>query len=281
MNTIYASPVCKLEELKDIFIELTARNCNMRCRECYIEFPFNKNIKDFIKTDAVKTGLEQLKSQELRCIYLTGAEPMTHPDFNSILRLCIQKSDVCICTNASFINEKKARFLKNVELASTNNISFKLSFTHWDEIKNDSVRSRGAYRQNIFALKCLDKYEFLNIINISNYYKESHNKLINEFQSKLSDIGIQNAVIQISEWKSSCQNSPLNDTNWELNGATDCMTSRTLTSTGIFACPFLANDYRGRMGSDFNNYSKTIRLETEFCATCLRNKDKIFTVELE
>ena len=41
-------------ELKDIFIELTAKNCNIRCRECYINFPLSKNIKDFIKLDTIK-----------------------------------------------------------------------------------------------------------------------------------------------------------------------------------------------------------------------------------
>lgn len=277
MNTIYASPVCELEQLNDIFIELTAKNCNTRCRECYIKFPFTKNIKDFIKTDTVKESLNQLENENIRCIYLTGAEPMTHPDFNSILRLCIKKANVCICTNASFINEKKARFLRNVESNEEHNIMFKLSFAHWDELKNDAVRTRGSYRQNIYALKCLDKYNFTNILSVSNFYKEPHNSIINRFQEKLEEIGIENAVIQINEWAT--ENNI--DTLPELTGATDCMSSRTLTVNGVFSCPFLANDYRGRMGSDFNNYSKTVRLETSFCAACIKNNDKMLTVELE
>lgn len=279
MNTIYQSPICKLTELKDIFIELTSKNCNLRCRQCYIDFPITKNVKDFIKQDTVKQALADLNNNNLRCIYLTGAEPMTHPDFNSILRLCIKTSNVCICTNASFINEKKARFLKGVETASNHNIMFKLSFTHWDEIKNDNVRSRGAYRQNIYALKCLDKYGFTNIITVSNYYKEPHNKIVDEFGKKLSDMGIDNAVIKVNEWCFNNNNSVEVQDNISLS--TDCMTSRTLTENGIFSCPFLANDYRGRMGSNFSNFSDTTRLETSYCEACIKNKDKMFTVELD
>ncbi|MCR5265793.1 MAG: radical SAM protein, partial [Cyanobacteria bacterium RUI128] len=171
MNTIFKSPVCEIKELKDLFIEMTAKNCNSRCKQCYIDFPFTKNIKDFIKPDVVKQALTDLKEEKIRCIYLTGAEPMTHPDFNLILRLCLKKSNVCIITNASLINEKKARFLKNVENESNYQIIFKISFAHYDEIKNDGVRARGSYRQNFYALKCLDKYEFTNIICVSNYYK--------------------------------------------------------------------------------------------------------------
>ena len=59
---------------------------------------------------------------------------------------------------------------------------------------------------------------------------------------------------------------------------TDCMYSRTLCSSGIYTCPFLSNDYRGRLGSSFKNYSKNITAETNFCATCSRNNDFIFLI---
>ena len=277
MNTIYASSVCTLKELKDLFIELTAKNCNTRCRQCFIDFPFTKNVKDFIKTEKVKKCISDIK-ENIRCIYLTGAEPMTHPDFNTILRLCIKKSDVCICTNASFINEKKARFLKNVENLSEHQIMFKLSFTHYDELKNDAIRYRGSFRQNMYAIKCLDKYDFLNIITVSNYYKEPDEVIISNFQDKLTDIGVENAVVQITKWNN--PTTEQSDIRKNVIPNTDCLTSRTLTQNGVFSCPFLANDYRGRMGSDFQNYSKNIRLETPYCQTCINNGDKMFTVEM-
>ena len=276
MNTIFKSPVCEMTELKDLFIELTAKNCNSRCRQCYIEFPFTKTIKDFIKVDNVKQSLIELREKNLRCIYLTGAEPMTHPDFNTILRLCLKKSNVCIITNGTFINEKKARFLKNVENESNYQIIFKLSFTHFDEQKNDEVRSRGSFRQNMYALKCLDKYDFTNVICVSNYYKLPHNSIVSMFQDKLSDLGIENAIIQVNEWSGKNDNETL-----ELTSTPDCMTSRTVTVNGVFSCPFLANDYRGRMGSDLKNYSKTVRMETPYCATCQKNKDKMFSVDID
>jgi len=69
---------------------------------------------------------------------------MTHPDFNAILRLCLTRTNVCICTNSTFINEKKARFLKKVEEESPNEIIFKLSIDHYDEMKNDKEINLGA-----------------------------------------------------------------------------------------------------------------------------------------
>ena len=59
---------------------------------------------------------------------------------------------------------------------------------------------------------------------------------------------------------------------------TDCMFGRILTEKGVYSCPFLAGDYRGRAGSTFQNFSKNISAETEFCATCSKNKKPIFTI---
>ena len=183
---ICQSTVCNLKAFNNLFIELTAKNCNQHCRHCYIDFPLSKNVKDFISVDLVKNALVDTKNRELKCIYLTGAEPMTHPDFNSILRLCLKRSNVCIFTNGTFINEKKARFLKRVEDESNYEIIFKLSIDHYNEVKSDDIRGRGSYRQVLHAIKSLVKYGFNPILNITNYYKEDKTVLINEFKKLCS-----------------------------------------------------------------------------------------------
>ena len=89
MTSIFTAPVYKLEDLNNIFIELTAKNCNQRCKNCYLDLPVStKTVKDFLSVDRIKEALNDTKNENIHCIYLTGAEPMTHPDFNTILRLC-------------------------------------------------------------------------------------------------------------------------------------------------------------------------------------------------
>ena len=152
-NCIYTAPVYKLEELNNLFIELTAKNCNQRCSSCYIDFPMSKNVKDFISIDKIKEALNDTKFENLYCIYLTGAEPMTHPDFNTILRLCLKRCNVCICTNASFLNEKKIRFLKKVEEEGVNQIFLKLSLCHYNELDSDKVKYRATTDKQYMRLK--------------------------------------------------------------------------------------------------------------------------------
>ncbi len=277
--TIFQSPVCELKSLNNLFIEMTAKNCNQRCKHCFIDFPLSKKVKDFISQDTVKKALNDTLAEPLQCIYLTGAEPMTHPDFNSILRLCLKRTNVCICTNATFINEKKARFLKRVEDESRYELIFKLSIDHYDELKNDEIRGRGSYRQVLHAVKYLSKYDFNPILSVTNYYNESSKVLEENFISILNKIGFNadKRNICINEWYNP-NNNPEDFNSSLQHVSTDCEYGRIVSEKGIYACPFLSNDHRGRCGSSFADYSRKISLETPYCNTCLKNKRQVFSI---
>lgn len=276
-NTLLTSPQCQMKTFDNLFIELTAKNCNQRCRHCYIDFPFSRNVKDFISIDIIKKALADTSKENIQCIYLTGAEPMTHPDFNAILRACLKRTNVCICTNGTFINEKKARFLKKVEDETSNEIIFKLSIDHYNELKNDDIRSRGAYRTTLNAMKNLIKYGFNPIITVTNYYKEPYDVMISEFKKVFIKIGckIEENSIVINEYFDKTKEVEFPENGWE---NLDCEYGRILTSKGVYTCPFLAGDYRGRCGSDFTDFSKHNLLETSCCAICMTNKNKIFGI---
>jgi len=295
-NSIYTAVTYQLEELNNIFIELTAKNCNQRCSNCYIDFPMSKNVKDFISIDKIKEALEDTKYENLYCIYLTGAEPMTHPDFNAILRLCLKRCNVCICTNASFLNEKKIRFLKKVEEEGINGgvgvnggvnsgksqddkcvenqIFFKLSLAHYNELESDKVKYRGNFRQTIYALKTLSRYNFNSVLSIQNFYKLDETEIQEKFNEIFKTQEITNTDLQIT-----VSHPCFDDENFtKPSKKTDCMYGRTLCQNGIYTCPFLANDYRGRAGSSFKDYSKTVMAETDFCATCSKNNNYLFAI---
>ena len=280
-NTIYTAPMSNLKNLSNLFIELTAQSCNQRCKHCYIDFPLSRKVKDFISIDKIKEALNDSTSEDIKCIYLTGAEPMTHPDFNSILRLCLKRCNVCICTNGSFINEKKARFLKKVEDESNYQIIFQISIDHYDEVKCDDIRGRGVYRQALNALKSLVKYNFIPIICITNYYKEDRSVLIYEFQNIFAKFGfnLTDDNFKINNWIN--KNETSEQTEQSKWNSLDCEYGRVLTSKGIYSCPFLANDHRGRSGSSLKDYSKNCRLETNFCTNCIKNENSYFSINLE
>lgn len=271
--SICTAPVYELKELNNLFFEMTSKNCNQRCHNCYIKFPNSNNTKDFISIDRVKETILESKNENIYCIYLSGAEPMTHPDFNFILRLCLKRCNVCICTNGSFLNEKKIRFLKKVEDEGVNQIFFKLSVAHWDEIMSDKVKYRGHFRQIISALKILQRYNFVSILSVQNYYNVEYDELNQNLEKMLKEKEIEGIDIQINE------SYPSNEGyNRTYSKKTDCMFGRVVAQNGIYSCPFLANDYRGRVGSTIKDYSKSINAETDFCLTCAKNNNSIFSI---
>lgn len=272
--SICLAPTYKLEELNNLFIELTSKNCNQHCSSCYIDFPISKKIKDFIDIDTIKNALNDTKNDNIYCIYLTGGEPMTHPDFNSILRLCLKRANVCICSNASFLNEKKIRFLKKVEDEGSTQIFFKLSLTHFEELQNDRAKYRGQYRQTISAFKTLCRYNFTSVLCIQNYYKLNEDCIRKNFEQIFVNNDITNTDIQIVTSYPNYDESNFSKPSQK----TDCMRGRILCKEGVYSCPFLANDYRGRVGSSFKDYSKIVNAETDFCATCSLNNDFIFAI---
>ena len=279
-TSLFKAPECQLTYLKNLFIELTAHNCNQRCRQCYIEFPFSKKVKDFISLDKVREAISDTMEEKIECICLTGAEPMTHPDFNTILRLCLKRTNVCICTNGSFINEKKARFLKRVEDESNFSILVKLSLAHFDEMKNDEVRTRGSFRQVLHASKYLTKYNLTPIISVSNYYGEDEKIMVKNLEEIFtsSQVKIPPQNITVTPWFKGCSSDEVSNTA-QIPQNTDCKWGRILTEKGVYTCPFLANDHRGRCGCDFKDYSKKAILESEYCNTCLKSSRQVFGLD--
>lgn len=252
----------------------------MRCKHCYIDFPLSKNVKDFISVNCVKENLASVERAGLDCIYLTGAEPMTHPDFNTILRMCLKVANVCIITNGSFINEKKARFLKNVGEESRFEIIIKLSLDHYDELKNDEVRTRGAFRQTLSAVKALAKYDFSPIISVTNIYNEDAGLITQKIIELCErvDYDVDPRHIKINQYVDKNYEGEPDYQEWK---SLDCEYGRILTTNGVYVCPFLANDHRGRCGSTFEDFSRKMVLETNFCENCTKNPEMFFGIDFQ
>lgn len=276
-TTILTAPKVEFENLDNFYIELTNQNCNLKCKHCYINFEPYKKIKDFIPLDTIKQALNDIKPLNVKMIYLTGGEPLLHPDFNTILRTCLKHYPVTIFSNGININDKKARFLKKVEDEGENELFFYISIDSYDERKNDDLRCRGTFRKSIGAIQSLIKYSFVPTIKYTNYYKEdiatiqsSMKNILERYNIDFSDVNLE--ILPWFDSKQTRQNTEKLEVSQTAQLA--CQNTRILTAKGIYNCPMLVNDYRGRSGSTFETFSKKCYLETEICAQCVNYKNK-------
>lgn len=271
--TILTAPKVELENLDNLYIELTNQNCNLKCKHCYINFDPYKKIKDFIPLDTIKQAISDISDYDVKMICLTGGEPLLHPDFNTILRFCLKHKPVTIFSNGININDKKARFLKKVEDEGEQELFFNISIDSYDERKNDDIRGRGSFRKAIGAIQSLTKYSFLPTIKYTNFYKEDQ-ETINASMLKLFErfnIEPSEVILEILPWFDKNASTQMEQINPKKVSNLPCHNTRILTAKGVYNCPMLVNDYRARAGSSFIAFARKCYLETEFCAQCVKH----------
>ena len=271
-------PKVELKNLDNLFFQLCTKTCNLRCKHCYIERNPYKNEEDFIDLDKIKKTLIALRGQNLKSIYLTGGEPLMHPDFNQILRMCLKISNTTVMSNGVMINDKKARFLRKIDDESQFETIYRISLDSTNELENDAIRGRGSFRKALVAIMSLLKYEFNPIISVVNFKNRDRKEIFDEFQSyffkkgfALDDINLK-IIPYFRKSDEMAQIEMIDDVNIE---KLDCYNSRIVSQNGVYSCPMLVDDYRARLGSNIWDCSKINYLDCEKCSICVNSRQKI------
>ena len=271
-------PKVELTHLDNLFLQLCTKTCNLKCKHCYIEKNPYKNEEDFIPLEKIKQNLIAIKNQNLKSIYLTGGEPLMHPDFNQILRMSLKISNTTVMSNGVMINDKKARFLRKIDDESQFETIYRISLDSTDELENDALRGRGSFRKALVAIMSLLKYEFNPIISVINYKSRPQGEIFEEFQKYFSKKGfaLDDINLKIIPFFNKNKNLEEIEINENINiEKLDCLNSRVISKNGVFACPMLVDDYRARLGSNILDCSNINYLDCEMCATCVSCGQKI------
>lgn len=282
-NSIIQAECVSLKELNHLFIDLEYTKVQNKSFTVYRSRSFNQKNKKYLQMDEIKEALKQVNKNNLKYIYITGKNSMSHPEFNHILRLCLNHSSVTIFSDGSCINDKKSRFLKRVEEEGTNEIIFKVEIKHYDEKTNDETEGRGAFRKAVHAITSLNKYGFNPILVIKaekteiEELKEGFVELGKKFKFETEDINFSFIPnIQKSSNDDAVELLPSKELG-KKDRDLDCMTSRLLTKSGVYNCPILLNDYRGRSGASLQDFSPKCYLETFECQQCKNHGERIYS----
>ena len=289
MELIYKAPCAELVTLENLWLQLSNVACNIKCKHCFLDCYHDIKKKNFLAIDKIQDALK-CNFKDLKTIYLTGGEPFLHPNINEIIAKSLNKANVKIFSNGTLISEKRLKILKTLEDNSKNKISFILSLDHFTEGRNDEYRARGVFKKVLNALKLLNKFDFeanIACVNLKNeneeilktgfanlFEKNNINVDINKIKIiPLLKMGSYAKYYNISDVKQIVSNEDIKDIDLNI---LDCKNSRVLTVNGIFSCPALINDPRGKMGESLSDSAKKVYLESETCADCIARKEKLF-----
>ena len=110
------------ESAAEVFVELDSDTQEMLIRG-FSDTELKAVLDELYLDDAVDI-IEEMPSNVVKRIIKHSAPEMRN-SINEILKYCLKKSNVTICTNGTLINEKKIKVLKEIERSEQNNILFK------------------------------------------------------------------------------------------------------------------------------------------------------------
>jgi len=289
MQLTYKAPCAKLEKLETLWLQLSNVACNIKCKHCYLDCHQDIRKRNFLTLDKISDALNSnLKS--LQKINLTGGEPFLHPKLVDILKLSLKKANVRIYSNGTLLTEKKIKLIKEIEDNSPHHLSLRLSLDHFTEGRNDEYRARGVFKKVLNALKFAQKYNIatdLICVNLKNedenILKEGFLSLFEKHKLNLSKddvkivpmlkMGHYAKYYYLSNAENHVTFQDIEDFNQD---HLDCKNSRVLTINGIYSCPALVNDPRGKLGENLSSFAQNVYLETQTCYDCIKRNDKLF-----
>ncbi len=130
----------QLYKLHELWFHITDE-CNQRCSHCLFSDRIGQSLR--LELSTIKATVKHALPLGLGVVFLTGGEPLTHPDIASILEflLDIESMRVGVLTNGLLYEKYSDRF----DRLDKARLSFQISLDG-SETTHDSVRGLGSFR---------------------------------------------------------------------------------------------------------------------------------------
>jgi MoaA/NifB/PqqE/SkfB family radical SAM enzyme len=173
------------------FIATIAENCNLACPSClYLLKDPDKFYSSFIDKNEFLRVLEKYNKEKVaETIFLTGGEPLLHPEIDEIIDICKEFNlRVCISTNGILVKSRIESMLKldyvNVSVDSYDYETFKKnrggSPAQFDLIRDGliALKENGIYFSVSYLLSRENMFEFHKMIEFAELMKTIYVSLV-------------------------------------------------------------------------------------------------------
>jgi radical SAM protein with 4Fe4S-binding SPASM domain len=128
--------------------------CNLRCRHCWLDCPA---LADAVVVDSAKILriIDRFIPLGVRRVNLTGGEILSHPDWERILRFCIDHpalDGICLQTNATLITRRQMNELQRLP---SDKLTIQVSLDGPSAPTHDIVRGTGSFDRAMRGLRLL------------------------------------------------------------------------------------------------------------------------------
>lgn len=193
-----AAPRVKLQQLDQLWFQLTGTVCNLTCTHCFISCsPTNHNF-EFLPYDDVVCRLDESQRLGVKEYYFTGGEPFMHPRLLDILGRTLELGPATVLTNGTLLRDEVVRRLAELRDGTIYSLELRVSIDGPDAEFNDRIRGRHAFGRAMAGVKRLVDSGFLPIITMAQTWDDADAQSIyDRMRAALVELGYTRPRIKL------------------------------------------------------------------------------------
>ncbi len=275
------SPLLPLPYLDTVWLQVAGTLCNIACKHCFISCGPKVHIHEMMTVAQVEEALAEGKRLGVRGWYFTGGEPFLHPDILHLVEKTLGQGPLGILTNGLLLDEKTVDALAILEARSPYSLELRVSLDGFAAATNDSIRGRGTFERIVASLLRLERAGLSAVVTVAEVHPElAGDEARPSFLAQMREWGVEKPRVKFlpslkmgREAKRTRGYAPGEGLRGETLDSESpyrlvCGTSRTVTERGVWTCPLLVNDDRGRMGNSLADSLGPVSLRWPTCHTC-------------
>jgi organic radical activating enzyme len=261
----------------------TGTQCNLSCKNCYIESTPKNDRLSFITETEVLAYLKEIKENNypVSMIGLTGGEPFLNPYIIPIIKTVLDEGfEILILTNALNLIKRHHTELEDLKNQYGNKLSLRVSLDHHTESIHEKERGANTFKKTMDEFKYLYDQGFNLSLASRSLSDESMQDSIAGHNALLRSYGIEldlaEKLVVFPEMKSGRDLPEITTACWGiLNKSPNdqmCASERMIvkrkgdSKPSVMPCTLLAYDDEFVLGHTLNEADKRVYLNHPFCA---------------
>ena len=189
MLTPYEKSIVGIRHFPRVIVWNITNKCNLYCRHCISNY-FKSQEEKILNADLIDKLIEEMNTNCLERLQISGGEPLCSPYFNYILERTL-RTNICIdiFTNATLITEEHHKLFNNYIKQKPNMLTFHISVDGDQDSHNYLRQNDTAYQRTKYNIEKILKYN--GIVNIETIIHSKNLDLLEKYINILIEMHIQ------------------------------------------------------------------------------------------
>jgi len=274
-------PRVALDSLDTLWFQVGGTLCNLACSHCFVSCSPTNHTHEMMSLAEIVPYLEEGAGLGVKEYYFTGGEPFLNREMEAILEKTLAFGPASVLTNGLLLDPARCARLQAIAERSEYSLDFRVSMDGYNAESNDPIRGDGTFERILGGISNLYEAGLNPVITVTEVYDENNTAAGKErFLELLRELGIPKPRLKIlpvfqigaeaerggayESWQR-LRKCDAHETGWS---HLQCSSCRMVTDQGVWVCPILVNEPRGRMGEHIADTLEPYPLDHPACWTC-------------